>query len=448
MYRTKEERQLAEGRISVLFRKFAIPGVVGLLFIGMQPMVDGAILGNLIGADALTGVSLFVPLYTFVSAMAVVVGIGCQAVVSMALGNRDYRRAHTALRTAFVALLSVSLLIGIITFIAAEPLARLLGADEKLMPYTVAYARGFCLFFPCLSLAFLCDYLLKAMGRPYFAMCVLAGILVVHTSLAYLVHRMPGMGCGKQRHSFRGVVFVGHLGDAAADSAERKPGESAGRAHLYNGSSEGLSELSAGIAVLLFNWAMMKLWGTAGVAAFTSVNYLLYLGVQLFVGLSDGIIPIFSFNYGAGRFSRVRETLYMGLKTNGVLGLTFFCIVFFGARSIIPLFFDANLTENVDDVLEIAYIGAGFCAFAFLMNGLNILSSSFFTSMGDAATSAIISLLRGLIMTTVGIVLYPVLFGHHGIWLVIPVAELVTLACCFFLVKKRLSLFETSKITA
>lgn len=217
---------------------------------------------------------------------------------------------------------------------------------------------------------------------------------------------------------------------------------------VYNGSSEGLSELSAGIAVLLFNWTMMKLWGTAGVAAFTSVNYLLYLGVQLFVGLSDGIIPIFSFNYGAGRFSRVRETLYMGLKTNGVLGLTFFCIVFFGARSIIPLFFDANLTENVDDVLEIAYIGAGFCAFAFLMNGLNILSSSFFTSMGDAATSAIISLLRGLIMTTVGIVLYPVLFGHHGIWLVIPVAELVTLACCFFLVKKRLSLFETSKITA
>ena len=244
MYRTKEERQLAEGRISVLFRKFAIPGVVGLLFIGMQPMVDGAILGNLIGADALTGVSLFVPLYTFVSAMAVVVGIGCQAVVSMALGNRDYRRAHTALRTAFVALLSVSLLIGIITFIAAEPLARLLGADEKLMPYTVAYARGFCLFFPCLSLAFLCDYLLKAMGRPYFAMCVLAGILVVHTSLAYLVHRMPGMGCGKQRHSFRGVVFVGHLGDAAADSAERKPGESAGRAHLVQAAgADGLQRL-------------------------------------------------------------------------------------------------------------------------------------------------------------------------------------------------------------
>ena len=73
MYKTKEERQLAEERISVLFRKFAVPGVVGLLFIGMQPMVGGALLGNLVGADALAGVSLFVPLYTLVSAMAVVV---------------------------------------------------------------------------------------------------------------------------------------------------------------------------------------------------------------------------------------------------------------------------------------------------------------------------------------------------------------------------------------
>ena len=66
------------------------------------------------------------------------------------------------------------------------------------------------------------------------------------------------------------------------------------------------------------------------------------------------------------------------------------------------------------------------------------LSSSFFTSMGDAATSAVISLLRGLVMISVGIVLYPILFGNHGIWLVIPAAELVTLACCYFLVRKRL----------
>ena len=82
----------------------------------------------------------------------------------------------------------------------------------------------------------------------------------------------------------------------------------------YNGSSEGLSELSAGITVFLFNWVMMKNWGEVGVAAFTAINYMLNLGVQMFVGLSDGIVPILSFNYGAGHLNRVKETLFLGFS--------------------------------------------------------------------------------------------------------------------------------------
>lgn len=87
----------------------------------------------------------------------------------------------------------------------------------------------------------------------------------------------------------------------------------------YNGSSEGLSELSAGITVFLFNWVMMKNWGEVGVAAFTAINYMLNLGVQMFVGLSDGIVPILSFNYGAGHLNRVKETLFLGFKTNEIV---------------------------------------------------------------------------------------------------------------------------------
>ena len=75
MYLTKEEQLLATGRIGVLFRKFAIPGVVGLLFIGLQPMIDGAVLGNFVGTEALASISIFVPIYTFMSALAVVVGV-------------------------------------------------------------------------------------------------------------------------------------------------------------------------------------------------------------------------------------------------------------------------------------------------------------------------------------------------------------------------------------
>ena len=65
----------------------------------------------------------------------------------------------------------------------------------------------------------------------------------------------------------------------------------------------------------------MKNWGEVGVAAFTAINYMLNLGVQMFVGLSDGIVPILSFNYGAGHLNRVKETLFLGFKTNATIGI-------------------------------------------------------------------------------------------------------------------------------
>ena len=92
-------------------------------------------------------------------------------------------------------------------------------------------------------------------------------------------------------------------------------------------------------SAFLFNWVMMKNCGEVGVAAFTAINYMLNLGVQMFVGLSDGIVPILSFNYGAGHLNRVKETLFLGFKTNATIGIILFCIMFFGNEFIVSQFF-------------------------------------------------------------------------------------------------------------
>ena len=95
------------------------------------------------------------------TALAVVVGVGCQAIVSMSLGSKDYTRAHSAFRTAFWSLSVLALVMGCVFVLAAEPLCRFLGANEVLLPYTVSYVRAFSLFFPFMLLTFLCDSLLS-----------------------------------------------------------------------------------------------------------------------------------------------------------------------------------------------------------------------------------------------------------------------------------------------
>ena len=258
MKTSKEEQMLATGNVGNLFIKFGIPGVLGLLLIGFQPMVDGIFLINYVGPDALAGVNLFVPVYTFVSALAVVVGIGSQTIVSLSLGAKNYATANDSFRTAGVFLGVFLLVLSALCHAGAEPLSRFLGADADLQYYTVSYIRYLSPFLPVLALLFLGDYMLTDAGD--------------------------------------------------------------------------------------------------------------------------------------------REV-----------------------------------------ITAIAVTGATNVAFAFFFNGQNILSSSLFTSMGDARSSVVISLMRGLLLVVIGIFILPLIFGNAGVWLVIPLSELITLLYCFVIVRKKAS---------
>lgn len=331
MKTSKEEQMLATGNVGKLFIQFGIPGVLGLLLIGFQPMVDGLFLINFVGPDALAGVNLFVPVYTFVSALAVVVGIGSQTIVSLSLGEKNYATANDSFRTAGVFLAVFLLVLSAVCYAGAEPLSRFLGADADLQHYTVDYIRYLSPFLPVLALLFLGDYMLKATARPYLALSLLGLVLLLNIVLDYLL--VAVMGAGVKGAALATGISLSVPLLLMAVLLLRKDNIVSFRKGkfrykllwnmLYNGSSEGLSELSAGITVFLFNNVMMDLFGKSGVAAFTSVNYLLYLGVQLYVGLSDGIIPILSYNYGAGNKERVRATIRLGRRTNLIIGLIF-----------------------------------------------------------------------------------------------------------------------------
>lgn len=453
MKTSKEEQMLATGNVGKLFIQFGIPGVLGLLLIGFQPMVDGLFLINFVGPDALAGVNLFVPVYTFVSALAVVVGIGSQTIVSLSLGEKNYATANDSFRTAGVFLAVFLLVLSAVCYAGAEPLSRFLGADADLQHYTVDYIRYLSPFLPVLALLFLGDYMLKATARPYLALSLLGLVLLLNIVLDYLL--VAVMGAGVKGAALATGISLSVPLLLMAVLLLRKDNIVSFRKGkfrykllwnmLYNGSSEGLSELSAGITVFLFNNVMMDLFGKSGVAAFTSVNYLLYLGVQLYVGLSDGIIPILSYNYGAGNKERVRATIRLGRRTNLIIGLIFFALLFWGGTFLVGHFFGNTDAGDVEIIKAIAVTGATYVAFAFFFNGQNILSSSLFTSMGDARTSVVISLMRGLLLVVIGIFILPLVFGNTGIWLVIPLSELVTLFYCLVIVRKKASWLVTKQ---
>ena len=442
LFRLEREKLLLTGEIPRLFMKYALPGVAGLLFLGIQSVIDGIVLGRFVGANALASVNLVLPCYSLISAFAIVMGIGGQTLVSISLGRGDKQEANNALRSVFVFLLGMSVVVSLVIFLSAGKIASFLGANEVLLPDAVHYIRALVPFFPLLCAMFFGDYIIKAMGHPLYATSVMGMTVVLNIVLDLVFVAVLGwgvMGAGLAT----GIAFT--MGacfnvprlfsrhEVVAVQRGRYDRRLVWNA-FYNGSSEGMSELSVAITVFLFNITMMRYLGESGVAAFTAINYILFIGTTVFLGISDGIIPIIGYNYGVRQQERIKSILKLAARTNSLIGIGLFLLLLLFGEQVIGLFFK----DHGSEAFEIASRGVSIYCFAFLLCGLNILASSYFTAIGNAKISIIISALRGLVFVGIGILVLPAVFGIDAIWYDVPIAEICTLSVSFWLVRRSL----------
>ncbi|AOR25167.1 MATE family efflux transporter [Clostridium taeniosporum] len=200
----------------------------------------------------------------------------------------------------------------------------------------------------------------------------------------------------------------------------------------YNGSSEGVNSIAAAITAYVFNMTFMKIAGEAGVAAFTTINYVAQFGILIMFGISDGIGPILSYNYGYKKHDRLNDTLKLASKINLIVGVILFFILFVFGKQLVSLFVSGN-----ENVVNLAVNGSKIYAFAFLICGFNIINSGYFTAIGDARGSIIIAASRGIVFIILGINILPIIIGMSGVWLTIPFAECMTFIISMYLIKKN-----------
>ena len=181
--------------------------------------------------------------------------------------------------------------------------------------------------------------------------------------------------------------------------------------------------MAASVSILIINLTVVRLLGADGVAAFTAINYINFTGILLFLGISDGLIPVLSYNYGAGNYQRFRRLFRFATIINMSIGAVVFIVLQVFGGHVILLFFGGSESQ----AFQIAVNGLQLFAFVFLVNGLNVLIIAYFTALGEAKTSIVISAARGLVFVLVGVTVLPIFMGITGVWAAIPLAELLTL---------------------
>lgn len=437
------ETRLATDKIGSLIARYSIPGAIALVFFSIQSIIDGIIVGNYLGADALASVSLILPAYTIPSSIALMLGIGAQAQMSIALGEKDYAKLKTALETGAVSILIYALIITLIFNIFPRQLAELMGAEGDLFNASLDYIHGLMPFMMANLCFIFLDYMLKTLGHPRLSMIMIVSSILLNIILSIVFVTQLGLGTfgvglATGVSILTGCIVSGYvvLKQIRSDfNLKSKKGKFSWKMLVrmfYNGSSEGVTEIAMGVTIVLFNLTFLEYAGKEGVAAFAVTNYVIFIGTSILLGISDGAIPIVSYNYGAGLWSRVRRALKVVLSTNFLVGVVFLTLLWVFGKYAFSIFLD----DSSQQVIDMAVNGSRIMGFAFLLNGFNIFSASFFTALDNAKWSLVISTCRGLIFIVIGIAVLPHIFGTDGIWMTVAVAELLTAVVSFCLLRR------------
>lgn len=451
-YNSRNELMLARARIRPLFIRYAAPGVVAMLFLAFQSIVDGLIVGRLIGANALAAINIVAPTYALISAITLIIGVGTQAQMSIYMGRGSYLKAKSALRSGLTGIVAFSVFVTLFVNVFAKDIAVALGANEILLPLAVNYIYGVMPWLAGVGGVFFLDYILKALGHPRYAMCVMVGTISANIALSLLFVGVFGMGTfgvglGTGLSFTAGTVVYGFAvwrQLRRTEALHRVRGRFSWRSLWrigYNGSSEGLTEIAMSISLFLFNITLMRYTGEKGVAAFTIVSYILFIGTGFLLGVANGVIPVISYNFGANAVKRVIRTVRLAVGTNFLIGALALLILQLAGGAIIRLFIDPSETE----VIDLAIRGAQLLSLAFLFNGFNIFAASFFTAIDKAGLSLVVASLRGLILLVAGLLTLPHVWGVDGIWLTVVLAESFTFIVAVILIMREFRKFRKMK---
>lgn len=419
--------------------RFAAPSIVAMLLTSFITIADGFFIGNYVGKEGIAAVNLGLPIVYLYLGTGLMVSIGGVAIAGMALGAGEMEKSCRVFRQTIAAAAALSALISGVMIFCFAPMLSVLRAEGLVKEYFQEYYRIMLLELPVMVVNSSFGMFIRGEGSPAYCMKVSVLNVLLNIFLDWLFAGTFHMGVS-------GIAFASLL--AALASLGFILYYFWKKAKLYrlgkfrfskevlvrsvlNGSSEFIGEMSTGIAMFAYNFVIMRKTGTDGVTAFTIVGYVSYAFSMIVTGFGQGASPLISFCYGAEEKKLAAELRKRTNRCVFFCGAAVFCVM--AAAS------DWYGSAFVQSQAVGAMVKSGMLIFmvSFFFAGINAISSFYFTSIGKAFESAVISFSRGLVVLLICIFALPALFGMTGVWLAAPVTETVTMALVIFFLHRE-----------
>lgn len=433
---TKANRSNPLGVTSVdrLLLQFTIPSIVAMLVSSLYNIVDQFFIGRSIGELGNAATNISFPLSISCVALALLFGVGGASSFNISMGKGEQETAVRYLGNAAVMLFGCGIILCAFSQLFLNPLLTFFGSPDAVLPYASVYTRIVSLGFPFLILTTGSAHLIRADGRPKLAMfCNLTGA-VINTFLdALFVFGFQWGMAGAAAATVIGQIFSAGLSlwflAHAQTVAIRRSHLTIRRDTLLRIVSLGMAPFSNQVAMMLVQIVMnksLKYYGSLSVygesipiacaGIITKVNQVF---LSFIIGISQGLQPIVSFNYGAKKYDRVKKAYLHAAAAGFVLALTAFILFQTIPRQIISIF-GSGSEEYYRFAVRYFHI---FLFFTFL-NFLQPITSNFFTAIGKPKRGIFLSLTRQIIFLLPLLLLFPLFLGIDGIMYAAPIADL------------------------
>ena len=438
---------LGRGNLQKLLLSYSGPAILAMMAMSVYNIIDSIFIGRGVGALALSGLAITMPIMNLSAAFGAMVGAGGATLTSIKMGQQDYDDATKVLGNVVSLNLILGFLLMFLGLYFIDELLYLFGASEDTIPYARDFMQIILLGNPITHLYLGLNNEIRASGYPQKAMRITLLTVVINAVLAPIFIFVFNWG-------IRGAALATVLAQTVAliivlvHLANKE-----NFLHFKRGSFRIIKRITGGILsigmapftlhscsciiIILINNQLAKYGGDMSVGAYGIVNRLVMLFATIVMGLNQGMQPIAGFNYGAQIYSRVRKVLKLTIIYATIVMGFAFAVGEGIPRLLVQIF------TNEEDLISQSVIGLRMTVLLFPVVGFQMVASNFFQSIGKASTAVLLSASRQLLILIPLLAILPNYFGTLGVWISMPISDGLATILSTFLLTKEMKKFRT-----
>lgn len=430
---TEQKNPLATERIGKLIAKFAIPAIISMLVSSLYNIVDQIFIGQGVGMLGNAATNIAFPVSIICTATALFLGIGSASNFNLESGAGNHEKASRIIGTGLAMLVICGLVIGGIVVLFLDPLLHIFGVTPEVLPYAQDYTGITAFGIPFLILTTGGNHMIRADRSPTYSMtCMLTGA-IINTILDPLFIFGFHWGIkgaawatviGQVISGIMVIVYFLRFRNVELHRDMLRPKAALLKAIASLGMASCINQIAMAIVQITMNntlryYGASSIYGTdiplACVGVISKVNMVF---MAICIGISQGCQPIWGFNYGAGKYDRVRKTYLKAFQISLTIGILFFLCFQFFPRPLVSIFGSGS-----EEYFRFAERYFRIFMFMTFVNGIQPMSSGFFTSIGKAKLGIVVSLTRQIIFLLPLILIFPVFMGIDGVMYAGPIAD-------------------------